>query len=417
MVQYISFSPQDYEITVLINELLYGQKSDHILKSLERDNLATSVDIENMYICITGLRQSLFRGLFGADAPTYSELYKGARAKVMEFLDQHEISCEGVINLYSKSKKFVYLMSAKNGGDIDIKMVATAINEIHDEQYKKTFGVSKMSKNYTAFSKKITDAKDIPSEFAKIRKFAKYRFFLSEECVIDEKLHDELYIPQDINTLHPILSILLESVNKNDAEQIAAITETLFLKRLKYNFEFNLVSDILAIIKGRIYGLMRENDLVMSGNLEDILSIEQYHDLEDMREGICSMLTELALNMSKAHLKYSPHVAKAVKYIKNNYRDDISLSSLAKHVNVTQEHLSRTWSREVGSSIPSYIRHLKISYAKELLHDTERKIITIAKELGFTTSHRFGQVFKLETGMTPSEYRSKSNALGDVALK
>ncbi len=121
------------------------------------------------------------------------------------------------------------------------------------------------------------------------------------------------------------------------------------------------------------------------------------------------MLVELAYNMNKLSLKFSAHVAKTVKYIKDNFRDDISLSALASHVNVTQEYLSRTWSKEIGMSIPAYIRRLKIAYAKELLQDTQRKIITISQELGFSTAHRFGQVFKLETGLTPSEFRKQNS--------
>ena len=56
----------------------------------------------------------------------------------------------------------------------------------------------------------------------------------------------------------------------------------------------------------------------------------------------------------------------------------------------------------------NYINQLKLSYAKQLLSQTNYDLIFISNELNFSSYSYFATFFKKQTGLSPSVYREKS---------
>ncbi len=52
---------------------------------------------------------------------------------------------------------------------------------------------------------------------------------------------------------------------------------------------------------------------------------------------------------------------------------------------------------------------IRLSKAKELLCETTLCIWEIAERIGFECPYYFSHIFKVKTGMTPSEYRQTSS--------
>lgn len=74
-------------------------------------------------------------------------------------------------------------------------------------------------------------------------------------------------------------------------------------------------------------------------------------------------------------------------------------------------YLSRLFKKEVGVSISTYIRDLKIESAKELLKYGEMSMIEIANHLSFSSQSHFIQQFRDATGVTPKKYRDENAKL------
>ena len=58
-----------------------------------------------------------------------------------------------------------------------------------------------------------------------------------------------------------------------------------------------------------------------------------------------------------------------------------------------------------------YTDSLRLQAAEKLLVETDKKIIEIAWDAGFSSLSSFNRFFKKKTGMTPTEYR-KTKRLG-----
>lgn len=93
------------------------------------------------------------------------------------------------------------------------------------------------------------------------------------------------------------------------------------------------------------------------------------------------------------------------------YRDEsISLQSLAEELSITHHQLSQLLNEKMNKSFSDLINTYRVEEAKKLLQDpkwADRKIISIAFEVGYNTKAAFYNVFKKHTNMTPAQYRQE----------
>lgn len=69
--------------------------------------------------------------------------------------------------------------------------------------------------------------------------------------------------------------------------------------------------------------------------------------------------------------------------------------------------LSRTFKKECGHSIVSYITMLRISMAKDFLANTNLKTFEISDKIGIHDPAYFSVIFKKNTGLSPKDYRNQ----------
>ena len=94
-----------------------------------------------------------------------------------------------------------------------------------------------------------------------------------------------------------------------------------------------------------------------------------------------------------------------INYISSNYTESISLKSVAKYAGVSQSHLSRLFSERIEGGFKNYLNLLRTEKAKELLINTDKSILEVMLESGFSHQTTFNRVFKKNTNLTPNEYR------------
>ena len=98
-------------------------------------------------------------------------------------------------------------------------------------------------------------------------------------------------------------------------------------------------------------------------------------------------------------------IRKAVHFVDDNYRTDISRDAACGLAGMSPSHFSRTFRKVVGMSYQEYVNRKRIAKAKELLRTSPQSIADIAAYVGFADNTGFGRIFKKVTGYTPSAYR------------
>lgn len=111
---------------------------------------------------------------------------------------------------------------------------------------------------------------------------------------------------------------------------------------------------------------------------------------------------------SQQHTSSGSNAVELVKqYISNNYGSELSLEVLASHVYLTPRYLSYIFIQETGSGINKYIKSFRMQKAKELLENTNMKIASICKQVGYNNVSYFCQSFREFYGKSPEKYRKK----------
>lgn len=101
-------------------------------------------------------------------------------------------------------------------------------------------------------------------------------------------------------------------------------------------------------------------------------------------------------------------VRRALAYIHDHLDQSLSLSQVAKHVHMNPNYFSEVFKRETGQNYIEFVTQAKLRKAMTLLRETPAKISEVAYQIGYEDIKHFNRLFKKFTGLTPSEYRSKS---------
>lgn len=99
-------------------------------------------------------------------------------------------------------------------------------------------------------------------------------------------------------------------------------------------------------------------------------------------------------------------INRVLAYIQENYRKDIGLTELADLVGMNPAYLSVLFKEQVGRSFIKYLTGLRVDQAKKLLA-RGCKASEVGKAVGYNDSHYFYEIFKKNTGCTPSEWKKQ----------
>lgn len=189
------------------------------------------------------------------------------------------------------------------------------------------------------------------------------------------------------------------------------------MQMLKLQFNENVLpkqlNDFLFLSHNRFCCAMDEKEIEHIIKLFDILKQEESRGGLFSEMLIKNLIAEIIItvirNSSQDENVVIPTLLqKAVAYIHNNFREPLSLGSVAKHCNVTPNYLGVQFSKKMGISFSDYLNTVRLRYACNLLDGTDLSCKEIAFASGYNSVEYFGYTFKKALSISPLEYK-KSN--------
>lgn len=95
----------------------------------------------------------------------------------------------------------------------------------------------------------------------------------------------------------------------------------------------------------------------------------------------------------------------AMGYIHQKFAESVSRRDVARHIGITEDHLTFCFRQELGTTPIMYLHRYRINQAKHLLRESRQTITEIASSVGFSDSGYFSRIFHRETGMSPEAFR------------
>jgi AraC-like DNA-binding protein/ligand-binding sensor protein len=100
-----------------------------------------------------------------------------------------------------------------------------------------------------------------------------------------------------------------------------------------------------------------------------------------------------------------PAITRARQFILEHQNEELSLTSVAKVVNMSSFYFCKTFKKATGLNFTDYLARMRIERAKELLLNPNARVSEIVFEVGFQSITHFNRIFKRHVGRSPSEYR------------
>lgn len=98
-------------------------------------------------------------------------------------------------------------------------------------------------------------------------------------------------------------------------------------------------------------------------------------------------------------------VEKVKSYIYEHYAEELSVEILGSGVFLSPGYMSYIFKKETGEGLSHFIRAYRLEKARELLQNTNMKIVQVCKEVGFTNSSYFCKSFREYYGCSPERFR------------
>ena len=128
-------------------------------------------------------------------------------------------------------------------------------------------------------------------------------------------------------------------------------------------------------------------------------------------EELCRWLVEMLERMMNAIkgtiVPMRVLMSNALKYMKDHLDEEISRDEVANIALMSPSHFSRAMKQTFGQSYTDILTKMRVDKARELLVRTEKSLIQICVECGFSDQSYFTKVFSKQTARTPGEYRKQ----------
>ena len=203
----------------------------------------------------------------------------------------------------------------------------------------------------------------------------------------------------------------VQLIGTDKTEELMSQWNRLFEETRREHIEYEeFVKVILRFLDdiGGVYGPMLSEDNHQS--IMDCRRILEFADISCYEEALTGMILDIhtRINNREGIGKNEQKMMDAIEYIRENYNKDLNMAVVSNHISMNYSLFSCTFKQYTGSNFVNYLKDLRITKAKQLLTETDMKIIEISQTIGYDNEKHFMKIFKAECGVSPSEYRKNN---------
>lgn len=163
-------------------------------------------------------------------------------------------------------------------------------------------------------------------------------------------------------------------------------------------------------ISSLVVSVIKDLDGMISRKEYDSILNETYRlysscdSLEELFSISLSLLERTAAYFTQESGQYDT-MEDVIAWLKKHFMEEISLQQLSDRVHFSASYLSAQILKKTGMSYSSYLGYLRTEKARQLLLETDMKVMDIASSCGYRDSSYFNRIFHRKYGTSPEQYR------------
>lgn len=221
-----------------------------------------------------------------------------------------------------------------------------------------------------------------------------------------QKTHSfsENSLTEEITSIKQLLLSHASVGNISEAKNLfsALIDNTSHLDLVKTK---NIVTEIFLALSDTLKKYNIDPSTIPDFSFGKILAFDNNTELKEWGYQFLSFICAQINNHFSDHNKNT--ITKARIYIREHCCDDITLNDVANSVYLSPDYLSRLLKKYTNENFMDILIKERMEKATELLHNENLKIYEISQMVGYKTTKYFAKLFKLHSGLTPTEYRNQ----------
>ncbi|MFD0712667.1 helix-turn-helix domain-containing protein [Paenibacillus sp. GCM10027626] len=187
-------------------------------------------------------------------------------------------------------------------------------------------------------------------------------------------------------------AVIIEQVQQDEISGI-------YLKNVILSQLFN------SLVKVRIELSLPEEEVESNNWHYEFMKLQSSKEISDF---LVEMMAGIANSLKiRSSSKHSEVIMKLVAYIREHYREPLSLQSVSDMIFMNGNYVSKLFKDTTGMTFIDYLTDIRFKEACRLLGETDYNINEIAALAGFSNKQSLNRTLKKITGLTPTEYRNQ----------
>ena len=217
-------------------------------------------------------------------------------------------------------------------------------------------------------------------------------------------------------------------VNSEDVHQTCGKTPDDRVKYLVVLFSYNYIKTYFKDFENYMFDVDKNEQAKqrIAQLLKAIVfELENRGDFSDLKIS-CAMSQILMVLFTKCRVKKDTlslseptddleYAKKAIDFIKENYKERISLDDIASYVGLTPTYFSRYFKQSTRKTFKNYLNLIRLENALLDIQNNNNSETLAAKNNGFPSVKSFIAVFKSVYGCAPSEYVKTYHELPQIS--
>jgi two-component system, response regulator YesN len=203
--------------------------------------------------------------------------------------------------------------------------------------------------------------------------------------------------------------LIIKNLEICNLEALKSVIRSIFeeAKRLGVCKEnFYVRNDLLAFMNDEIKKQQGDIGQLSINGVHPYKFVEESKNIYELENRVLNVIDEVIPYLNQLrNSNYSLDIDKAVKYILENYKDNITLSDVGALVGLNTAYLSRKFKEETGTNFIDFVNTVRINKAKGYLRESNLQMYEIATAVGFSNDTYFSRMFKAIEGISPKQFQ------------